>query len=523
MNSQKEKKPIIIVALMILAMGISKVLGMFRGVLLASSYGIGEEATAFSAASRIPLSFFDIIFASAILGCFVPIYNESKTDERGKNDQGDKFASVYLNFLLILTGGISVLGMIFGKSVLEVIAPDLAPETAALALRLLRIMFPMIIFAAASYTLVGVLQSKGEFIVPAFISAVSNVCVILYFLFLDSTFGITGLATAYTISWLLQLLTLILPLKKRGFSYKLLFDFKRRDFRRALKLTPLIIIGSWLAPVSTLIGMNFAGRTGVIGAVASLEYAVNLFTVITGITTYGVCNYIFPKLSRQSGDGEEFSQTAGVGLTSSFLLMIPISMALAVLSRQVVAVVYMRDAFDAVAAEQVSGILLFLVPGMVGFTMCEVMSRVFYAMKKPSVPVISVLCGIAVNLMFQVIFVGGGSSVYLLGLAYSLGMLTAGIIMTVCGFVMIKGFYSTKYLINIIKIFLSGTASYFVMSFSEKIIRLSPYTDGIIKNILTSSVIFLIGVIVYFILLFALRENNVCGILKKGAWSGEKK
>ena len=40
----------------------SKVLGMLRGILLASAYGTGMEATAFSTASRIPLSFFDSIY-----------------------------------------------------------------------------------------------------------------------------------------------------------------------------------------------------------------------------------------------------------------------------------------------------------------------------------------------------------------------------------------------------------------------------------------------------------------------------
>ena len=108
--TNKKKRSGVVVAFMILAMIISKLLGMLRGVLLASAYGITEEATAFSAASRIPLSFFDIVFASAILGCFIPVYNSfSKDDEKGRNE----FTSIYLNFMLVLTGLISLVGIVF--------------------------------------------------------------------------------------------------------------------------------------------------------------------------------------------------------------------------------------------------------------------------------------------------------------------------------------------------------------------------------------------------------------------------
>ena len=95
----KTKSASLTVSLMIVAMLISKLLGMLRGVLLAALYNISESATAFSAASRIPLSFFDIVFASAILGCFIPVYNSFNSKDE-KND----FTSIYLNFLLLLTG-----------------------------------------------------------------------------------------------------------------------------------------------------------------------------------------------------------------------------------------------------------------------------------------------------------------------------------------------------------------------------------------------------------------------------------
>lgn len=85
----------------------------------------------------------------------------------------------------------------------------------------MRIMFPMIIFTGTAYTLTGVMQSRGEYLLPAMISALYNAAVIIYFLFFDGLLGenrIYGLAVAYLVGWFLQLLTLLIPLLKRGFQ-----------------------------------------------------------------------------------------------------------------------------------------------------------------------------------------------------------------------------------------------------------------------------------------------------------------
>lgn len=509
---KKFKSPSFTVAVMIFAMLISKLLGMFRGVLLAASYDISEAATAFSAASRIPLSFFDIIFASAILGCFIPVYNSFND----KNSQAEKnvFTSVFLNFLLLITGVVALLGIVFAEQLINIVAPGLLPETEKLAVLLLRIMFPLIVFAAASYTFVGVLQSNDEYIVPAFISAVSNILIIVYFIFFDERFGIVGLAVAYTLAWFVQLLTLVLPIKKAKFKYKFLLDFKHHGFLQALKMTPSVIMGSWLAPVCLLISMRFATLIDVHGAVPSFEYAVNLFTVITGITTYGVCNYIFPKLSTlANGEREDFASTGRLGLTSALLMTVPIAAIVFSLAPQGVSIVYQRGSFDALAAQNVTVVLKALVPGMIGFTLVEFLSRTFYALKKPIFSVISVLFGIAVNFISVFITVSffEGKLMHI-GLSYSLGMLSAGILMLAFALIRIKGFFRVKHLLNVVRIFISGIASLALMLFLNKLLLIDNFNVSFVGNFFSAVLIAFIGIVVYFIVLLLLKEETLSSL-----------
>lgn len=506
---KKSRSATVTVLLMIVAMLISKVLGMFRGVLLAAAYGTTENATAFSAASRIPLSFFDIVFASAILGCFIPVYNSF--NEGNKEKDRNAFTAIYLNFILLLTGVFALLGIVFAESLIEIVAPGMLPETKELSVFLLRIMFPLIIFAASSYTFVGVLQSNDSYIAPAFISAVSNVIIILYFLFFDGSFGIKGLAVTYSLAWLAQLLTLVVPVIKTGFKYKLLLDFKNKGFVFALKLTPPIIMGSWLSPVCMLLSMRFATYTATQGAIPSFEYAMNLFTVITGITTYGVCNYIFPKLSSQANvSSENFAQTGRLGLVSALLMTVPISAAVLSLAPEGISIVYLRGSFDSTAAEKVVTILTSLVPGMLGFTLVEFLSRTFYAMKKPKFVVISVVIGIVTDLFMLWLLIGLlDMDILALGISYSAGILSAGLSMLVFAAVNIKGFFDSKFLFDLLKILVSGVASAGVMILVKALIGTDAYTCGFFMNVITAIITVLAGCAAYFVLLFILRENTV--------------
>ena len=77
---------------------------MLRSVLLAAHYGTSAQANAFTAATQIPLTCFDLLLSAAILGCFIPVYNSFRGENGDTPDtqsvqQADRFACVFLNFV----------------------------------------------------------------------------------------------------------------------------------------------------------------------------------------------------------------------------------------------------------------------------------------------------------------------------------------------------------------------------------------------------------------------------------------
>ena len=167
---------------------LGKVMGLYRDHLLALHYGMGMEANAFYTASRIPRVFFDAMFASAISACFIPVFSEYLTRE-GK-EKAYSFSRTFLTAIGILAAVLSVVGMALSGPLTTLFADGYNAETAALATSLTRVMFPTVFFTGIAFSFVGILQSLDEFTIPALISAVSNGVIILYFLFLDRSFGI---------------------------------------------------------------------------------------------------------------------------------------------------------------------------------------------------------------------------------------------------------------------------------------------------------------------------------------------
>lgn len=509
-KEQTAKKTVRTVIFMMAATVLSKVLGMLRSVLLASHYGTGSAAAAFSAASRIPLSFFDMLFSTAIVGCFIPAYNSFS---REKRKEASDFACGFLNLVLLGTGIFSLAGMLFAPQIISLISPGLDAATAEMAAVLLRIMFPMVIFTGTVYTLVGLLQSKGSYLIPALVSSVSNAGVIVYFLFFDNMLGengVYGLAIAYVVSWLIQLVTMAVPLWRSGSRYRPVMDLRSPVLLRSLKMSLPIMVGSWLAPVGLMVGTYFAPLMVENGNVI-FDYSNNVYTIIAGILTYSICNYVFPVLSRMSagGDDGEFCATVRTGILSALAIMLPFMAGAMVLSREGIAVLYMRGQFDAYSAESTALTFRMIAIAMPAFAIIEIVNRVFYAKNMAKVPMTAALCGVVVNIASSALFMlaGGSYGVAPIGLSFALGQITAAVVLVIFLAKRLRPIFCAEFARNLIKVVVSACVSAAVMLLIYCIIGNDTYNAGMIKNLIVAVAVFVPGIAVYAASLKLLRTE----------------
>lgn len=506
------KKAGFTVAAMILATLLSKLLGMLRQVMIASALADSMEGVAFAAASKIPFAIFDMLFSAAVLGSFIPIYKGSLAKEP---ERARKFSASFLTCIAVVTAGIAVLGMIFSRQILFLAAPKLDGETAALAAGLLRIMFPAMIFAGTAYTLVGILQSHESFILPSLVSAFSNLVIIGYlFLFRDVSGAAAayGLAAAYLVSWTVQFLTLAVPLIKRHRFPRPRADFGNPDLRLSVKRSLPVMLGSWLIPVGTLTATFFSSYIDMQtsgAAIVVFDYAFSVYSIIAGILTYGVCNFIFPKLSEKSaaGDTAGFAGTVRTGFFAALAMILPVAAGTFILSGEGIRLLYLRGDFTEELAAAVAASLRVLTVAMPAYCVIELLSRVFYSCGREKYPMYAAVAGMITGILSSLLFLAADSlTVTTVALSNAIGQVAAALLLLFFCRGVIPDMIRKE---DIKKA--AGTAFSFALSAAamaalHRFLIRKIVNFALLGNFIIIAIVFLTGIVVYLICMISTKS-----------------
>jgi len=384
--------------LMVFVTVLSKVLGLLRDMLLASTFGTGVSAAAYEAASRLPITLFDFALGGVVTAAFIPIFNELMVKEG--RDRAFSFANRYFNLILVITFVISVLGMVFSYPLVSFLAPDVSDTVKEFATELSRIMFPMIIFTGIAYCYVGILQSFEEYTLPAIMSLVSNLVMVLYFYTLSDKFDVWGLSVALVIGWFLQAAIQAPKAHKLGFRFKPTLNFKDEYLARSMKMALPILVCSWLQPVCNVINTRFASGFEGDSGITMVNYANRLYIIIVGVFSFVATNLLFPRLSRAEAEGD--SKGARVFAASSvkilLYLMIPLASGIFFLAEPITRAIYMRGEFTAHDAEMTAAVLKFLALGIPFMSANEVLTKLFFAKQKVKAPMFASTIAIVANI-----------------------------------------------------------------------------------------------------------------------------
>ncbi len=494
LNEKKSGGMIKTALLMIIITLSSKALGMVRDILLAASYGTTSAAVAYDTASRLPLIIFDFVIGGVITASFIPVFNEILI-KKSKREALD-FASGYVNIILIITSALTVIGVAFSSTLVGILAPDIPDSTASLATVLSRIMFPMIIFTGLAFSFVGVLQSFGNFLLPALISLVSNLVMVLYFLVFNERFGIWGLAFAMLIGWGVQALIQLPAVIKNGFRFSFRTDLRSPYIKKSMAMALPILVSTWVQPFCNLINMRFA--SSVEGGISAMGYANRLYLIIVGVFTFVATNLLFPYFSKAKakGDAEEETRLTRTSVRSLMLIILPITVGIWVLSEPMVSIIYQRGEFNALDAKMTAEALRFFALGMPFYALNEVCTKKFFAEQKTLPPMITALFSIVLNFLFVIILsekmgIGG------IALSSSLAVLINSALNLAIRYI---GGDKVLGWVDVFQIFVMLVASILM---GAAVFFISPHFSGIIGMIVSV----LIGAIIYFFLCIFFGES----------------
>ena len=489
----------------------AKVCGMVRDMLIAAYFSTGYIGEAYMTATKLPTMLFDIVIGGVITASFIPVFNGVLDKESKK--EAFAFANKFIGMVLIVTLLITACGLLFSESLIGMLAPEFNEQTKALASELTKIMFPMIIFTGMAFSFVGILQSFGEFNIPALMSLVSNLAVIAYFPLFGKKFGVHGLAVAMLIAWSLQVIIQIPALKKTGYRFKPSLRLRDRNIKAVLMLAGPLLISTWVQPLYSIVNTRIA--SGFEGGVTMLEYANRLYTVMVGVFSFVVTNLIFPKLSKSnaSDNGEEAARLLVSSLKAIAIVILPLMAGFIILSKPIIAVIYEHGKFTAQDTLKTSAALACYSVGMIGFSVNEIMSKAFFSKRNSKTPMINALVSMAVNIaiaysLSPVMGING------LALAAAGGSTVNAVLNFVCARVMYGKMFEKPDIQSIFKTLISALVMSAAVAFVYKTLS-AAVSPGLKGNLTVCAVCAAAGVIVYAVCLAVTGVDEVKMILKR--------
>jgi len=391
---------------------LSRILGFVRDVVLAVMFGAGPAMDAFLVAFKIP-NFMRRLFAEgAFAQSFVPVLSSTR-DQEGQ-DEVKELINVVAGTLGVILIGITLVGILAAPLFIWLFAPGFAdsPSQFALASDLLRITFPYLMFISLTALAGGILNTYGQFAIPAVTPVFLNICMIGAALVLSPLFQrpeialAIGVLVAGAVQLAFQIPFLIridrLPRPRWGWA--------NVRVRRILRLMLPILFGSSVAQLTLLLDTIVASFLAA-GSVSWLYYADRLMEFPLGIFSIAIATVILPTLAARhaSKSTAEFSALMDWALKLLAVMGLPAMVGLFVLAGPLVATLFNYHSFDAHDALMSEYALMAYALGFMGFSLVKVLVTGFFSREDSRTPVrcgvISLISAMGMNLAFVGLFI----------------------------------------------------------------------------------------------------------------------
>jgi putative peptidoglycan lipid II flippase len=343
-------------------------MGYVRDMLVMRGFGAGYQTDAWMIASQIPEILFKFMLFGALGASFIPVFTEYLMKER--EEEAWEVACTVINFV-----GAPLLISIF--------SPGFSDAAKELAVKLTRIVFPLILILGATGLITGIYNAYLKFNLPAITGLLSSVVLIVFIIFLSNRYGIFSVAYGTVAGTVLSLALLIILLFKRGLPYKFKMNLKHPAIKNIMILMIPLIGADVISKGGAVIWRMFASFLEE-GSITSLTLANRLVSIPVILFSSAAATVIFPLLSRQKAEGNitEVRDTLLFAIKMMILILLPAMIGLMVLGKPIVRLLFEHGMFDASDTRTTATVLFFSSFGLLAFGINPILYKACYALKK---------------------------------------------------------------------------------------------------------------------------------------------
>jgi putative peptidoglycan lipid II flippase len=388
----------------------SRLLGLVREQVFAGMFGAGYAYDAFVVAFRIPNLLRDLFGEGALSAAFVTVFSDYDT-KRGARATW-QLAGTVLTFFAVFLSLLTLVGMYLAGPIVTILAPDfqLVAGKTELTVQLTRIMFPFLVFISLAAVVMGILNTRGKFFIPAMASSFFNLGSIIGGVSLALLFprfgqpAIAGMAWGTLIGGMLQLAMQLPALRREGFTLIPRLNLRDPGLQRILLLMLPATVGLSATQINIFVNTNFAASCAE-GSVSWLNYAFRLVQLPIGIFGVAFSIAVMPVLGRQAAGNDQtgLQQTFNSSLVMVLSLTIPATAGLILLAEPIIRLIFEHGAFTSFDTERTAEALAFYAIGLFAYSAVKVMVPVFYALGSTRFPVMGSFLAVGANILFIVL------------------------------------------------------------------------------------------------------------------------
>lgn len=397
------------VPMVMLIIVFSKLIGMFRDVVLANYYGTSNVSDAYLIASSVPTLLFYFI-GHSISTAYIPMYNKVKHE--GDEQQGLSYTNNIINVSLLISTVLFLIIMIWPEKVILLFASGFDLETVKITVGLIRINAGSIYFMVLVSVLSGYLNANKCFIVPAAISLPRN-GIIIASIVVSSVLGIKYLGWGLFLSYVAEFMLLIPFSIKKGYRYSCRISINDQNIRETGYIILPILLGMSVGQINKIVDRSLASVVCE-GGISALTYASVINNAVQEILVTGILTVLFAHSAEWVAKGEHQIVKEKLKEVVNILIMflLPATVGVIVLARPIVMLLLARGEFNDNSIEMTSGALACYTWGLLFFAIRDTLTKVFYAYKNTKittmVSVISIMLNIVLNfVMYHFIGLNG--------------------------------------------------------------------------------------------------------------------
>jgi len=385
----------------------SRLLGLVRDRILASTFGAGDILDAYYAAFRVPDLVYNLLILGALSAAFIPVFTQLISKD--KEEEAWDLASGVLNLQIIIMGILVVLLAINAPFVMQAITPGFGEEKMQLTVLLTRIMFLSPLILGISGIFGGVLVSMKKFFIYSLAPIMYNIGIIFGAVFLVRFMGPVGLAWGVVLGALLHMLIQYPAVKLSGFKFHLMpaKSLRNKDVIRVIHLMVPRMLGVAVNQINFLVITIFASTLAA-GSLAVFTFANNIQSTPLGLFGVSFAIAVFPTLSAYYAKEEKakFAHAFSRTFRQVLFFVIPISILIYVLRAQIVRVVLGAGNFDWEDTILTFTTLGYLTASLFAQALIPLLARSFYAIQNTKTPFYVALFSEAVNILLVFLLIG---------------------------------------------------------------------------------------------------------------------